>query len=48
MLVNKLPIDILFKQYVSFDTCRYKNPLFFDFYINNKYLLEYDGKQHFE
>lgn len=35
----------------SFDTCRFpkSNSLAkFDFYIQNKYLIEFDGKQHFE
>lgn len=31
-----------------FDSCRDKNPLPFDFYINNKYLIEFDGIQHFK
>ena len=34
-----------------FDTCRFYNTnnlLFFDFYVNNTYLIEYDGIQHFK
>lgn len=42
--------NIFFEVQKSFDTCRYKETnalLFFDFYIDNKYLIEYDGIQHF-
>lgn len=43
--------NILFEQQKTFDTCR--NPitnalLKFDFYIDNKYLIEFDGKQHYK
>lgn len=43
--------NITFEQQKSFDSCR--NPktnalLKFDFYVNNQYLIEFDGKQHFE
>lgn len=33
----------------TFDTCCFDNkyPAYFDFYIENKYLIEYDGEQHF-
>ena len=31
-----------------FGTCRDKISLPFDFYVDNKYLIEYDGKQHFQ
>ena len=31
----------------KFSSCRDKKELPFDFYINNKYLIEYDGEQHF-
>jgi very-short-patch-repair endonuclease len=32
----------------SFNDCRYKNPLFFDFYLpENNLCIEYDGEQHF-
>lgn len=37
------------KQY-KFDTCRFKDTnqkARFDFYVDNKYLIEYDGRQHF-
>jgi hypothetical protein len=30
-----------------FDSCRDKFPLPFDFYVNNQYCIEYDGKQHY-
>ena len=39
---------ISFKQQATFETCKYKNLLPFDFYVNNQYIIEYDGKQHFE
>ena len=32
----------------KFSTCADHNPLPFDFYVNNKYLIEYDGEQHFD
>ena len=32
----------------KFDTCKDKKELPFDFYVNNQYLIEYDGEQHFE
>lgn len=32
----------------TFETCKDKNVLPFDFYIDNKYLIEYDGEQHFD
>ena len=32
----------------TFVTCKDKKELPFDFYINNSYLLEYDGEQHFD
>ena len=43
--------NILFEQQKSFESCISpftKALLKFDFYINNKYLIEYDGEQHFE
>lgn len=39
--------NISFKREYSFDDCKYSFPLKFDFYINNQYLIEYDGQQHF-
>ena len=41
--------NIPFISQKTFPSCISPNgiPLRFDFYINNKYLLEYDGKQHF-
>lgn len=41
---TKIPFELEKK----FDTCRDINPLPFDFYINNEYLVEYDGVQHFQ
>lgn len=43
---NSLP----FEREKGFDNFRYKDTGFqakFDFYVDNKYLIEYDGKQHF-
>ena len=42
--------NIPFIQYKTFDSCRFKNNYLaeFDFYINNQYLLEYDGEQHYK
>lgn len=41
--------NIFFQTQKSFDSCKItKHPLFFDFYIDNKYLIEFDGKQHFK
>lgn len=43
--------DIPFVQQYIFDTCRFEDssyPAKFDFYVNNSYLIEYDGSQHFE
>lgn len=41
--------NIIFETQKIFDTCLSKKgvPLRFDFYVDNKYLIEYDGKQHF-
>lgn len=42
--------NILFETQKIFETCKDLNTgynLRFDFYINNSFLLEYDGKQHF-
>ena len=46
-LISKIlrKANIPFEQQYNFDR---KIPYFFDFYINNKYLIEYDGIQHFE
>jgi len=32
----------------TFTTCKDKKELPFDFYVDNKYLIEYDGEQHFD
>lgn len=32
----------------TFPTCKDKKELPFDFYVNNEYLIEYDGSQHFD
>lgn len=40
--------NITFEQEKRFDTCKDIACLPFDFYINNQYLIEYDGKQHYD
>lgn len=43
--------NIMFEAQKSFDNCRFPTTnhlAIFDFYINKKYLIEYDGIQHFE
>lgn len=43
--------NIPYEMEKSFDTCRSpftNHPLRFDFFVNNSYLIEYDGKQHFD
>lgn len=43
--------NILFQPQKTFDTCRFEDTRFlarFDFYVDNKYLIEFDGMQHFE
>ena len=42
--------NIPFETQKTFETCKFENqyPAYFDFYVNNKYLIEYDGLQHFE
>lgn len=32
----------------KFETCKDKKELPFDFFVNNQYLIEYDGEQHFK
>ena len=42
---------MIFKKEKTFETCRFpdsKALAKFDFYVNNKYLIEYDGIQHFQ
>jgi hypothetical protein len=42
--------NIIFERQKTFSTCRDNEsnyPLKFDFFINNKFLLEYDGITHF-
>jgi hypothetical protein len=48
-LLNKA--NIKFEEQKTFNTCRFPNTnalAKFDFYVDNKYLIEYDGLQHFE
>lgn len=43
--------NINFKQEVKFDTCKFKDTNYyakFDFYVENNYIIEYDGEQHFQ
>lgn len=40
--------NIPFESEKTFSTCKDKKELPFDFYVNNQYLIEYDGFQHFE
>lgn len=40
--------NIPFEREKRFETCKDKSMLPFDFYVKNLYLIEYDGKQHFE
>ena len=50
---EKFISDLLIKHSIKFETqksfknCVYKKPLRFDFYVNNNYLIEFDGSQHF-
>lgn len=42
--------NIIFTQQQKFESCRFIDtnyPAKFDFYVNNEYLIEYDGQQHF-
>lgn len=39
--------NISFQREYRFSDCRYKMPLPFDFFVENKYLIEYDGSQHY-
>lgn len=43
--------NIPFEKQKTFDTCRYPDsnyPAKFDFYVNNEYIIEFDGIQHFQ
>ena len=42
--------NIPFEEQKTFETCKFDDSGYlakFDFYINNKYIIEYDGEQHF-
>lgn len=46
LLINNIP----FETQKKFDTCRFKENNYlasFDFFVNNQYIIEYDGEQHF-
>lgn len=47
--INKILTDanIPFEREKKFNNCKDKSLLPFDFYVNNQYLIEFDGKQHF-
>lgn len=43
--------NIPFETQKTFESCRFPNSNYkakFDFYVNNQYLIEYDGEQHFK
>lgn len=40
--------NLSFEREYIFDDCRNKRVLPFDFYVEDKYLIEYDGEQHFK
>ena len=40
--------NISFEQQKKFEDCKDKRILPFDFYVNNKYIIEFDGEQHFK
>lgn len=43
--------NIIYQKEYSFNNCRFldtNRPAQFDFYVNNQYLIEFDGEQHFE
>lgn len=40
--------NIFFETEKTFSTCRFVGLLRFDFYINNSFLVEFDGEQHFK
>ena len=44
LMQNNIPFELEKK----FKTCKDKNYLPFDFYVNNSYLIEYDGIQHYD
>lgn len=50
--INKILLDnnIAFKRQYTFKDCYFENKQHlaqFDFYVDNKYIIEFDGKQHF-
>ena len=40
--------NIFYEREKRFESCKDKSYLPFDFYVNNQYIIEFDGKQHFE
>lgn len=46
-ILNKYKINFIFQYYL--EGCKYKQPLFYDFYLPNyNTMIEFDGKQHFK
>lgn len=43
-----LNAGIVFETEKKFETCKDKKILPFDFFVNNEYLIEYDGEQHYD
>ena len=41
-------MNIEYRTQYSFEECRHKKPLKFDFFVESRGLIEFDGKQHFE
>lgn len=43
-----LQFNIPFEKEKTFENCKSKGKLRFDFYVNNQYLIEFDGVQHYK
>ena len=43
-----MKMGLFMKQKKKFETCKDKSYLPFDFFVEDKYLIEYDGIQHFD
>lgn len=41
-------LNYKFETEKTFETCKFDKPARFDFYVDNSYLIEYDGIQHFK
>lgn len=45
-----MEVGIVFEQQKTFNNCRFEESNYlarFDFYVDNKYIIEYDGEQHY-